>query len=108
MTDPDAVIAYRFALAELNNDPDAFAMTMAEIRDLDQARRVIAVLTKNWTGALTLGRLAQNLAEAMEPLVSKRKVRRSRIPMGSAITSRVIHDVEDEIAFQLDGPKDKP
>jgi hypothetical protein len=105
MTDPDVVIAYRFALAELTADPDAYAIAMAEIRDLDHAHRVIAVLTKNWTGALTLGRLAKNLAEAMEPLASKRKVRRSRIPMGAALTSGVIHEVEDELAFQLDGPR---
>jgi hypothetical protein len=25
--------------------------------------------------------------------------------MGAALTSRVIHDVENEIAFQLHGPK---
>jgi hypothetical protein len=63
------------------------------------------VIATQWAGALATGRLATNIAEAVVPLANKRKVRRTRVPMGAALTSRVIHDVENEIAFQLHGPK---
>jgi hypothetical protein len=107
MTDPDVVLAYRLLLAILTDDVDAYAITMAEVSSLDRAHSVITALSRQWAGSLAVGRLATNIAETVVPLANKRKVRRARIPMGAALTSRVIHDVEDEIAFQLDGPKDE-
>jgi hypothetical protein len=105
--DPDVVMAFRLVLAILNDDTDAYVTTLTEVRSLDHADRVITALTTQWAGALATGRLATNIAKAVVPLANKRKVRRTRVPMGEAIRSSVLRDIQRELASQLDAKEEK-